>query len=364
VSAFAGLQSAAWLPTHHYFLGSELRHSPLEATAAAAAVRPPKGSIDVHDLVARAAQAFDVATITRKLRELTLFAVRTIEAEKAELVLATSGDPIFLVAAAKAAQATGRPLYVHLFDLFAGNQYSLPKRVLASRTERAILRQARYVFVPNNAMATHYQSRLGIVPIVVPNGTNIPTFSAARPASMPATILYTGAIYWAQRDAVRNLATALRRLPGVTFQVKTSASPLTRVRVGLRQQHVSAGFGDQEGALQAQRSADLLFLPLTFRTAGRDVIRTALPAKTAEYLVSGTPILVHAPPDAYISQYARSAKWAYVVDASDPKELIVAVKTLLNDLPLRAALVASAYGEAVRAHDLLKIRAEYATYFA
>lgn len=365
LAAFTVLGADEWLPTRHYFLDSEGPLSPLEASAAVAVVPPRATHAHLGDVVTRGLRRASRAVRTiRTVRQVTLRTMQVIEAEDPDLLLATSGDPAFLVAAADAADATGRSLDVHLFDLFARNRYSIPKRILASRAERRILQGARHVFVPNQAMLSYYRDRLGIAPIVVSNGTTIPPFRAARPASTSPTILYTGAVYWAQRDAVLNLTRAIRELPGVNLEVKTSAAPRALVRVGLRLGEGGMRFGNRTDSLEAQRDADLLFLPLAFRTSAPDVIQTAFPAKTAEYLVSGTPILVHAPPDAYISQYARAAQWGYVVDKANPHELANAIRRLLSDNQLRADLVERAYGEAVRSHDMRKIRREYATYFA
>jgi hypothetical protein len=51
------------------------------------------------------------------------------------------------------------------------------------------------------------------------------------------------------------------------------------------------------------------------------------------------------------------------VDKPDPDGLIIDIRKLLNDSQLRADLVAAGYREALRAHDMRKIRAEYGQYF-
>jgi glycosyltransferase involved in cell wall biosynthesis len=94
------------------------------------------------------------------------------------------------------------------------------------------------------------------------------------------------------------------------------------------------------------------------------VVRTALPAKTAEYMVSGTPILVHAPPDAYISKYARDLRWGHVVASLSSAALTAAIRQLLWDAALRESLVEGAYEEARRSHDLRTIIPAYAEHFA
>lgn len=365
LSTFANAPASGWLPAPHYFLGDADRYSATEVPNAVASVSRPRNRRAVAAVLARALRPLsDVFDVTAKVNELSRTAARIVAKEDLEIVLTPSGDPVFIVAAARAARATGRPLYVHLFDLFDRNRYTLPKRILALRNERAVLTEVRHLFVPNEAMSDYYRHRLGVDPIVVPNGTTIPPFESRPLHSGEATILYTGAVYWAQRDSLQRLVAALRSVPGVRLEVKTNASMRELTLAGLRADHLRAPFSSQDGALQAQRNADILYLPLAFRTSANDVIRTALPAKVAEYLVSGTPILVHAPPDSYISQYARKSKWGYVVDTPDANALAAALRKLLSDSQLRSSLVSSAYDEARRAHDFSKIGPDYLKYFA
>jgi glycosyltransferase involved in cell wall biosynthesis len=363
--AFAGLSSDGWLPAPHYFHGSPRRFSAAEAADVArdlATTRQHNGTNTggVGQFLRRVSAA---TLVQRKVRQVTEQAIRVIEQENCEIVLAPSSDPVFMVAAARAARVTGKPLYVHLFDLLAGNRYFLPRRLLASSEEPGVLRGAAKIFVPNEAMAAHYRDLLGVSTIIVSNGTEIPVRPPSHPVSAAPTVLYTGALYWAQRDPLRSLAAALRDLPKVNLEVRTSATPHDIKRSGLDPQKVSGAFSTRGDALQAQRSADILYLPLSFAVASRPVVRTALPAKTAEYMVSGTPILVHAPGDAYLSKYARSVGWGHVVDSPSSTALADAIRRLLADHPLRESLVDGAYEEACSALDLRKIIPAYVEHF-
>src|SRR5207302_1913977 len=136
--------------------------------------------------------------------------------------------------------------------------------------EPSALRSAVKIFVPNEARAAHYRDRLGVSTIVVSNGTEIPDPSTPHPPSAAPTILYTGALYWAQRDPLRSLAAALKELPQVKVAVRTSASPRDISRIGLDPERVSAAFGSRAESLLSQRRADILYLPLSFAARGRD----------------------------------------------------------------------------------------------
>jgi glycosyltransferase involved in cell wall biosynthesis len=86
----------------------------------------------------------------------------------------------------------------------------------------------------------------------------------------------------------------------------------------------------------------MLYLPLAFDTPWKDEIRTVYPTKAVEYLVSGTPILLHAPADSYTAQEARELGWALVVDRPDTPALQDAIRRLAEDGALRESLVSAA----------------------
>jgi glycosyltransferase involved in cell wall biosynthesis len=126
--------------------------------------------------------------------------------------------------------------------------------------------------------------------------------------------------------------------------------------IGIRGERVEKRTIDTQAAIRLQQEADLLYLPLAFETPWRDEIRTVFPTKAVEYLVSGTPILLHAPGDSYTALEARKLGWAHVVDTLEPIDLQRAVQRLLRDQPLREKLVENARA-AARLRDARKIAA-------
>ena len=73
------------------------------------------------------------------------------------------------------------------------------------------------------------------------------------------------------------------------------------------------GWVSQAELAQAMASADILFLPYSFLPAERSFRATSFPAKTADYLASGRPILIFSPPDSSIVEYAREFAFACIV---------------------------------------------------
>jgi glycosyltransferase involved in cell wall biosynthesis len=93
---------------------------------------------------------------------------------------------------------------------------------------------------------------------------------------------------------------------------------------------------------EIQRDADILLLPLAFDAPTPEIIRSAATTKLSEYLVSGRPLLVHAPRDSYVASIARDHGFAEVVDEPSEDALGDAIYRLIHEPARRARIVAAA----------------------
>jgi glycosyltransferase involved in cell wall biosynthesis len=87
--------------------------------------------------------------------------------------------------------------------------------------------------------------------------------------------------------------------------------------------------------LTVLRNADILYLPLAFESPIPEVIMTASPGKTGEYLSVGRPILVHAPKGSFISWYFSRNGCGVVVDRNDIQQISAGMKKIVEDGGLR-----------------------------
>lgn len=108
-----------------------------------------------------------------------------------------------------------------------------------------------------------------------------------------------------------------------------------------------------------QRRADLLFLPLAFASEYPDIIRTSAPGKIGEYLASGTPVLVHAPKDSFVSWFFSRYQCGMVVNDDDPAPLSEALKILLSDCGLRETITRNACERAGSDFDARNAREKF-----
>lgn len=360
---FDGALSGNWLPTRYYFAGDEkfeIKFPKIMPTKKHLTQRISKQSLLLQRVLR---PVYELREATGKIFRLKKQVVKIINSEKPDLLLGTSDDGIFLITSYLAAKESKKPLYIHLLDLYAHNNYSLIKKVLALYFEGRILRYADKVFVTNEKTKSYYEKLYGIHPIVIKHITKIPDIVTAKEVSENPLILYTGAVYWAQNDAVYNLVQALKHIPEARLKIYSGTTKSQLARLGIWSDQISLSFSKDTEIQEEQSKADILFLPMGFNTPAQEIVRTAAPGKMPEYLVSGVPILVHAAPDDYIAEYATKEGWGLVVDKNDPDVLAAGIKKLLTNKALRERLVKRAFEVAKTYHDQDKVIPFYMSHF-
>ena len=102
-------------------------------------------------------------------------------------------------------------------------------------------------------------------------------------------------------------------------------------------------------------SHDLLLIPLDFKSR---FLRLSMPTKVSEYMISGTPIMVFAPKDTALSEYALKYNWAYVID-NDDDAIRNALLDLYHNESTRRRLGLKAKELAVSRHNATVIRSDF-----
>ena len=170
----------------------------------------------------------------------------------------------------------------------------------------------------------------------------------------PYTILYSGGVYWAQEQALRNLIAAVSTLDLPVQAVLYAPGHLARFEKEFEHNdRVVFRSAPQSAMADIQDDADILFLPLSFHTKAPEVIEMATPGKTAEYLLAERPILVHAPAYSFLSQYAREKQFAHVVDTDNVADLQEGIRKLLLDKQYTKKLIDNSHSVFQAEYDLL-----------
>lgn len=284
-----------------------------------------------------------------------------VRKEKVNKILVNPIMGNYLLSAYIVHKITRVPLYLYMFDLFAENNMRYLQRILVRPLERIAMHAASKVFVMSEAMQDHYFNKYKIRTTLLPhpidlNGLGRHTESDVRNERKYKLVLTAGMIYEAQIDAIVNLVKAIKEVPEIVFHIYTLNTEEYIRKCGISGDNVVYhGHVDLEHIIfTIQREADVLFLPMAFNCPNPELIKTASPVKLPEYLGSGVPILVHAPPYAYVSWYARKHGWGMVVDEPKPEQIRNALLKLINDEKLQQTLVDNARKTALL-HDVNRV---------
>jgi glycosyltransferase involved in cell wall biosynthesis len=185
-------------------------------------------------------------------------------------------------------------------------------------------------------------------------------------------VIYSGNIYsGVQIGPLRTLATLINSAElqsrigrTITLTLHTHASNQQLETLGLAGPYVrNGGFVHATEMPRILADADILFLPFSFDAGHRHFVATSFPAKTAEYMASGVPTLVHAPAYSSVARYCRQYESGRVVDEACPGKLADAIVELASNRALRQCLVHNAQQAARQNHDLRNIPAQFLELF-
>ena len=107
----------------------------------------------------------------------------------------------------------------------------------------------------------------------------------------------------------------------------------------------------QEKLPETMNRADLLLLPLSFEKKNKFIF-LSMPTKTAEYMVSGVPIIVYAPKETALSQYAKKDDWGHVITSNIKKDVVNSMRELIGNVELQKKYSHNALKLAKEKHDI------------
>jgi glycosyltransferase involved in cell wall biosynthesis len=304
-------------------------------------------------------------TIGLALRVRTI--ARILKRENCDTVIVCTGglEILDFPAAYLASRLTGVRFYAYLLDQYSHMVSYVLGNSLFRHFEARILKDAAAVIVPNEFLRDELRRRFDVEAAVIHNMCDLDVYKPNNETqdSNQARVVYTGGVGLLHYDAFRNLLAALELLKtrnDVKLHLYTPQPRAGIEKEGISGSHVIYHEHQPVASMpEIQQRADILFLPLSINSPHPDIVRTAMPGKMGEYLASGRPILVHAPPDSYIAWYFRHHECGLVVDENDPAQLARAIDSLLNDANLRERLGSRARYRAEQDFDQVKERARF-----
>jgi glycosyltransferase involved in cell wall biosynthesis len=311
---------------------------------------------------------FGVGTI---LRARTI--ARILRRERCEAVVACTGglEILDFPAAYLASRLTGARFYAYLLDQYGHMVAHVLGRRALSIVEPRVLKGAAGVIAPNELLREAIRRNHQIDATVIHNPCDLDDYDGPASADLADSrmaqddekrIVYTGSVGPLQYSAFRTLLTAMAALHArkLSLHVYTAQSPTRLEREGIRGPVVFHPPQPLAAVPAIQQQADVLFLPLALDSDEPETVRTAAPGKIGEYLASGRPIVVHAPPDSFVASYCREHQCAVVVDRDEPAALAAALERVFGDAALRAQLRARAWTSAEADFNVVNARREFA----
>jgi glycosyltransferase involved in cell wall biosynthesis len=289
--------------------------------------------------------------------------------ERCDVVVAVTGDFQNLPASFLAARRLGIPFCAFICDYYSQVWSSQPYyRYVTAVIEPLIIKRAQGLVVLNEFMQRELRDRFGRDSVVVHPPCDLSLHDAQQPRELapmedPIEVVFTGAVSPAQSDALRNLLAAVEASSRrIDVHVYTAQSPGIAEMLGVRGRFEHHPHVPQEEVPRIQRAADILFLPMSFDSPYPRVVKTSLPTKVGDYLSSCRPILVHAPPDCFISWYFRTHRCGLVVDEPSPARVAEGIDRLAGDAELQRRLVAAARERAARDFDRSDLTTRFVRY--
>ena len=266
------------------------------------------------------------------------------------------------------------PLVIHMMDDWPlvpeheGILSPLTRRVI-NRELRRLMDKASCNMAISQYMCEAFEARYGHAFLPFHNVLDTRAWIVAPRtswlASKPFRVVYTGRVGKANETALRDVAAVVALLAdkGLAINLEIYAlgrepfSPGALPDSRAVRLLPAIDYADIPGLLV---EADLLVLPLDFSQKALEYARYSMPTKVAEYLGSGTPILVYCPEDTAVGHYARNSGWGALVGTRDRDALARTIVRLASDEQERRRLGQIALSVAQADHDPSRVREDFA----
>jgi glycosyltransferase involved in cell wall biosynthesis len=180
-------------------------------------------------------------------------------------------------------------------------------------------------------------------------------------------IVYAGTVTGATDDSFRLLLDLVKSDKLSSCGIKdwelllfVMATPQQVKDLGWQHERIKfRGWVSQDELKAALLTADILYLPFSFREEERYATSQAFPSKTADYLKSGKPILICAPPYSSLVRYGREFGFAEIVEAPCEEQLAASIGRIWASAQYREELRRKSEVALKANHDINKQRLEF-----
>lgn len=262
-----------------------------------------------------------------------------IKKEKFDCILAVSPPFNILISAFLLKKLTRTPFVIHMHDLFSETKRGSITHGLWTKIENRIFYSASKIIIMNEYYRTLYLRRGFNNTVIIPPSIDLTNYRGSEGTiTLPGiskkklTIVYTGSVYGYQKDAVFAFLKAAKSFTDIDVLFATG---YLEDSVKGRLKEVNIGFLPKKKCITLQKSADILFLPLSHGASNSEEEKVAIPSKILEYLAAGKPILAVVPKGSFVESFIREHKVGLVVNDLSEEKIIAAI-TELKDKETRS----------------------------
>ncbi|MBU1082991.1 glycosyltransferase [Patescibacteria group bacterium] len=290
--------------------------------------------------------------------------VRVVHEQNIELLTGFSDYGPALVGTYYIHKTTKVPFHLYMFDVYKGNFFPLTGNLLATIFEPKLFKAATKIVVNNAETRDFYLRRYGDKIAnkltLIYNATDpapyLPLQTPITHHQPPYNIVFTGNVYWAQAESIKNLVKAIDQINDIDIRLKLySPNPPEYLKaIGINSPKIDYSVAPGSEMPRIQSEADILFVPLAWHTKSPTIINTATPGKLTDFLIASRPMLVHAPAESHLARYAKENNFAMVVDTESITDLQTAIRKLIAEPELSQQLVQNAKNTFFANHDIQK----------
>ena len=306
---------------------------------------------------------------------LALFALWTVKRNRSAAII-TIAHGHFFVAAALVSWATGVPLVLMVHDDWVSGALrdSLVLKHFCTPIFRFVAAQAAHVYAVTPYMGEMLATKYGITSEVQMPAIEVGIVTDA--STVPAIrndqclrIIYAGTLTGATDDSFSLLLELVKGNKLLSYGIKSwelllfvLATPEQVKAAGWEHERIKfQGWVSQEELKSSLTTADILFLPFSFREEERFATSQAFPSKAADYLKSGKPILIFAPAYSSLVRYAKQFAFAEIVDEPDENKLAQGIARIWSSAAYREELAFNSGAALDANHNIHKQRAQFKT---
>ncbi|NMB92251.1 MAG: glycosyltransferase family 4 protein [Parcubacteria group bacterium] len=290
-----------------------------------------------------------------------------------DIIYTQLADVNIAVMVSELSSILNKPLAIHIMDDWPKTIYrhgflSFISRRRMEKYFLHLINKATVLMCISEYMAIEYQKRYKKNFLYFHNHVEISSWSKFQKSNWnidkEIKILYIGRFGIATKKSIYDMVEAIQEIningyellfeiftPDYNMNLKRQFEKISRVRI-----HPSV---PHDKVPELLSTANILFLPLDFDSSTRDFIKYSIPTKATEYMASGVPILVYAPKNIALTEYAIQNKCALVISTRDLNYLKNGIITLIEDSNLREKIAKNAMSLVEKRHSASIVRNEF-----